>query len=98
MMGREVGREEDKLPYRHFGVAVWDSYKAHTMLRRCSWRNGSSSRSCMAPQLLPSRGAILLTVTYHRVGKMAFRKADQLTLYSRDNLYTTTKVFVITNS
>ena len=40
------GREEDKSPYRQFGVAVatWGSYKTPTM-SRCSWSNGSSFRS-----------------------------------------------------
>ena len=43
----DVGREEDKPPYRHFGIAVatWKSYKAPTMSRRRSWSNGSSFKS-----------------------------------------------------
>ena len=43
----EVGREEEKPPYRHFGVAmaIWGGYKAPNMSRRCLWSNGSSFRS-----------------------------------------------------
>ena len=48
-----VGREEDKLPYRHFGVAV-ASYKAPTMSME-QWQQFQ----VMAPQLVPSRKAEL---------------------------------------
>ena len=50
--GKRIGREEDKPPYRQFGVAVatWDMYSCKppaisAMLRRYSWSNGSSFRS-----------------------------------------------------
>ena len=65
-MGRGWMGWEDKPPYRCFGEMFMEQWQ------QCQ---------IMDPQLVPSRSAILLTVTSHvcRVGKMPSRKADQLT-------------------
>ena len=63
--GWVVGREEDKPPYRHLGVAVatWGSHKAPTMLRRCSWSNGSSFRSWLPNWYPPKAHSLNCDIT-----------------------------------
>ena len=52
-----VGREEDEPPYRHC-VAACGTYRVEETFME-QWQQFQ----VMAPQLVPSRGTILLTVT-----------------------------------
>ena len=69
----------DKPPYRPFGVAVTTHVKEMFMEQRQQFQ-------VMVLQLVPSRGAILLTVT-KKVGKMPSREANQLTMDSRGTVH-----------
>ena len=74
--GWMVGRKEDKPLYRHFGVA---GHVEGIFMEQ--WQQFQ----VMAPQLVPSSSAILLTMTLQS-WQNALQKADQLTLDCRDTL------------
>ena len=58
----------------------------HHKAKEASSCNGNSSTEDMATQLVPSVGAILLTVT-SQSWQNALQKTDLLTLGSRDTMY-----------